>query len=319
MLFPWVSVTLLFAVLLDAILGETRRFHPLVGFGQAAYTFEKAFNHGGKHQRFLMGVFSWALLVLPIPVILLAIVPLLEQLPLAVQLIIDGLIVYFALGLKSLYQHGMQIFAALSEKNMPLARKYCGYIVSRDTTALTEQQISRATVESMLENSHDAVTATLICYLIGGAPLVVLHRLVNTLDAMWGYRNGRFEYFGKFAARADDVLGFIPAKITALLYAMLSPARFGQILKNAYCQARQYKSHNGGWVMAAGATLIRIQLGGSAVYHGKTCVSPVLGQGREVQVQDIATSLKRVVRVVFLLLALTCLFEVSLNLMTINK
>ncbi len=141
----------------------------------------------------------------------------------------------------------------------------------------------------MLENGHDAVIATVVWFAIGGAPLVILHRLSNTLDAMWGYKNSRFIYFGWFAARMDDFLGWPTAKITSLLYVCQGPLLIA--LDNAKIQGRQYKSLNGGWVMAAGATVLGIRLGGSASYHGKTIQSVTLGKGAQVSSKDIEPSL----------------------------
>lgn len=313
MLIPWLTFVLLLALSLDATFGELKRFHPLVGFGNATNWLEKRLNRGGNVQKIILGTMAWGLLVLPVPMLLCVVLSSLEQLPLIAKLLLDAIVVYFAVALKSLYQHGMQIHAALQQKDIELARKYCGFIVSRETTKLTEQQISRATVESMLENGHDGVTATLIYYLIGGAPLVILHRLANTLDAMWGYKNSRFLYFGKFAARADDILGFVSGKITALLFALLGLRKCVSILQNACYQAKKYKSHNGGWVMSAGATLMNIKLGGSAVYHDKRYLSAPLGQGREVECNDIVASLKYVHAVVLLLLLLVLFTEVSVQ------
>lgn len=303
MLMPIVFITLTFAVLIDRRLGEVKRFHPLVGFGYIASKLEQRLNLGGVKQQFFNGTLAWLILVLPLPIMLYFLSNALLNGSIWWALLLDVVVIYFAIGLNSLSQHGMQIYRALKNNDLPLARRYCGFIVSRDTSKLSEQDISRATVESMLENSHDAVTATLICYLIGGAPLVVLHRLSNTLDAMWGYKNQRFSYFGKFAARADDVLGFIPAKVTAVLYALMSVTRVKKILVNAYQQAQHYKSHNGGWVMSAGATLMNISLGGGqATYGNKTYSSPKLGDGRMVEVKDIVTSLRNVNYIVALLL-----------------
>ncbi|KMT65786.1 cobalamin biosynthesis protein [Catenovulum maritimum] len=321
------AFTMLLAVLIDALLGEVKRFHPLVGFGLLAQKLEAKLNTAKQTQSnptasktaFIKGMLAWCLLVLPLPIGIFIGLDLLSHYPIYIQLGFDLVFIYFALGFKSLYQHGMQIYHALELRDLSLARRYCSYIVSRDTSQLTEQEISRACVESMLENSHDAVTATLICYLIGGAPLVILHRLANTLDAMWGYKNDRFIYFGKFSARADDVLGFVPAKLTALLYALLSVTRTNAVLKLAYQQAKHYKSHNGGWVMSAGASLLKIKLGGRAVYHNKTLFSPELGKGRTVEAIDIASSLKKATHAVILLILLTGLVEAGAQLLAMSR
>lgn len=272
------TFTLVFALLFDHILGEPKKYHQLVGFGHLANKIEKRLNIPVNQNipfsktNALLGTIAWCLLVLPFCYLFYV---LLAMLPTSIQLIVETILLYLALGLNSLNVHAMQVFKPLIEGDLATARRYTGYLVSRETSDLTANNMSRATVESMLENGHDAVIASLVYYLIGGIPLVILHRLANTLDAMWGYKNTRFNSFGFFAARADDLLGFISGKICTLLYALQQP--FLQALKNAYRQGNQYKSHNGGWVMAAGATVMKITLGGNASYHGTMVTSPTLG------------------------------------------
>ncbi len=296
---------LICGLLLDWIFGEPKRYHPLVGFGYCANQIEKHLNTGNDLARFVKGSLGWGLLVLPIP---LCLVYLLNYVPLSqtAMFVIDSIIIYWALGHKSLNEHGLQIYRALASGDLSLARKYCGFIVSRETSQLSEQEICRATTESMLENGHDAVTATLIWYIIGGAPLVIIHRLANTLDAMWGYRNSRYNYFGRFSARADDMLGFISAKATCVLFSILGlfVGKSKLILTLAFKQAKRYKSHNGGWVISAGATLINVELGGQSTYQGMFVNSPTLGAGNPPQSEHIIASLHQVRNAILLLVAI---------------
>ncbi len=291
--------TLIAALVVDHFIGEPTRFHPLIIFGNFANKLEKKFNKGNYKQQFIGGLIAWCLLVLPLPLLY---VLLLWILPIYLIVLVNIYIVYWAVALNSLNLHGMQIYKPLINNDLAQAQHYCSYIVSRDTSQLDAQAISRATTESMLENGHDGVTATLIYFVIGGAPLVIIHRLSNTLDAMWGYRTDQFNYFGKFSARMDDLLGFVSAKITTLLFVVIglfnSTAK--QALTNAYQQSLEYKSHNGGWVMASGATVLKACLGGSAVYFGKTVVSPQLGEGEVVQSKHIKASLRLVKQAVIL-------------------
>jgi adenosylcobinamide-phosphate synthase len=294
---------LIIALTIDHFIGEATRFHPLVMFGNAANKLEKALNKGSDKKRFIKGVLAWCVLVLPAPLIYLGLI---TFLPVYLIILINIYIVYWAVALNSLNLHGMQIYHPLVNNDLKQAQHYCSYIVSRDTSALEAQAISRATTESMLENGHDGVTATLIYFVLGGAPLVIIHRLSNTLDAMWGYRTERFNYFGKFSARVDDILGFISGKVTALLFVLIGlfNGTAQKALANAYHQSRAYKSHNGGWVMASGATVINVCLGGSAVYFGKTVVSPQLGEGEVVQPKHIKASLVLIKQSVILWLLL---------------
>ncbi|NTS76337.1 cobalamin biosynthesis protein CobD [Catenovulum sp. SM1970] len=289
------------ALLLDKIFAEPKRFHPLVGFGNLAIYIEKRLNRFTYifASRFC-GVIAWLILVLPLPVLCMWGM---AQLPLYGQIIISAVGLYAAIGLASLKQHGLQVYQPLTEQDLTTARHFTGYLVSRETAELTPDEMARATTESMLENGHDAVIASLVCFVIGGLPLVIAHRLANTLDAMWGYKNQRFIHFGWAAARLDDLLGFVSGKVCTLLYAIqgLFKGRFLSALSNAMTQGNQYKSHNGGWVMAAGATVLNIKLGGSAIYHGQIKHSVELGQGEAIDATSIKTSIELVERAAFCL------------------
>ena len=301
-----VFITLSLALLLDKVLGEAKRFHYLVGFGWLANWLEVKLNSpsANRFNNKLLGMFAWCLLVLPLPLLYWYCA---DDLIWYWQVLLDAFVLYLAIGLTSLYQHAMQIYQPLQSGNIIQARRFTGYIVSRQTNELSEQDMVRATVESMLENGHDSVIASMIYYIIGGAPLVILHRLANTLDAMWGYKNPRFYNFGYASARLDDLLGFIPGKCCSLLYA-IQGIKYGRVfnsLRNAYKQGQQYKSHNGGWVMAAGATVMGITLGGNAFYHGKEVQSVTLGSGRKAIIDDIPASLTLVNCASLLLLIFT--------------
>ncbi len=307
------SIILLLAFLLDSLLGELRRFHPLVGFGFLASGLESRFNldkRPNKHSLFthslitkILGIFCWLVLVLPLPLIYYF----LHQSNWLFYCL-DIVILYFALGNTSLRLHANQILIPLMNKDIVKARYYCSYIVSRNTDILNEQEIARATTESVLENGHDAVIASLVWFVIGGAPLVLVHRLANTLDAMWGYKNPRFIDFGWFSARIDDLLGWPSAKVTSVLYAL--QGRFFAALKNGFMQGRQYKSLNGGWVMATGATVLNIKLGGVAMYHGQQHKSVDLGCGKPISRFVITPSLQLVKNAALIFIG--CSFLVNL-------
>ena len=306
------TLTVLIALSLDACLGEAKKYHYLVGFGWLAQHVEKKLN--GEHPQQLAipfsrykafkGAIAWTLLVLPLPVLYFYF---LNDFIWYGQVALDAIILYLAMGLNSLNKHALQVYYPLQEGNLVKARHYTGYLVSRETHQLTPEEMSRATIESMLENGHDSVIASLLYYLIGGAPLVILHRFANTLDAMWGYKTPRFAAFGYASARLDDLLGFFTGKCCTLLYAI--QGRFLLSLKNAYQQGNRYKSHNGGWVMAAGATVMKRALGGQANYHGAMVSSVLLGQGKSVNVADIPASIKVVRRAALILLFLVLIMQ----------
>ena len=146
----------------------------------------------------------------------------------------------------------------------------------------------------MLENGNDAVFAALFWFAVAGAPGVLLYRLSNTLDAMWGYRTPRFLYFGWAAARIDDVLNYIPARLTAMTYALLGHTRLA--LRCWQQQAPAWDSPNAGPVMASGAGSLNIKLGGAARYHGNLEERPALGAGQAPQAADIDRAMTLVKR-----------------------
>jgi len=308
--------TILLALLFDKLLGEAKQFHYLVGFGWLAQQCEKRLNLDNKIKKdttsvinapplfdiknALLGTFSWAILVLPIPLLYFLY---LDSFIWYWQILLDASVLYLAIGLNSLHQHAMQVYQPLKADNLVQARHFTGYLVSRETQSLTPTEMSRATVESMLENGHDSVIASIVYFIIGGAPLVILHRFANTLDAMWGYRTPQFNSFGFTSARLDDLLSFFSAKICTVLYAIQAKRLTHLIcaLKNAYAQGNQYKSHNGGWVMASGATVMNIKLGGIALYQGKTVESITLGCGETINSEDIPKSVSIIKRATMLL------------------
>lgn len=280
---------LLLALLLDRLIGEVKSYHPLIVFGNYANFLEQRLNSKRTKSTKLTGAIAWLLAVFPFVVL-----SLLSDFSVGYQILVDVIVVYFCIGLNSMEQHALKISRPLDCGDLQKARKACAMIVSRDVNDLSETEIVRATVESVLENTNDAVIASLFWYVIGGLPLVILHRLVNTLDAMWGYRNQRYEYFGKFSAIMDDLMAWPTAKITALLFALqgLRKGLFFRAIINAYQQSRKYKSLNGGWVMASGATVLGVSLGGSNLYHNTVSANAILGQGRTVKKQDILASIR---------------------------
>ena len=254
------------AVALDRLLGEPRRFHPLVGFGNLASAIEKRLNRRSR----LTGIAAWALVVLPFVALAAALRP---QAPFAV----DVALLYFALGARSLAEHAEAVARPLREGRLDEARQRVGWMVSRDTTQLDESGVAKAGMESVLENGNDAIFGALFWFALLGAPGALLFRLANTLDAMWGYRTERFNRFGWAAARIDDVLNWIPARLTALTYALLGKTR--QALTCWRSQAPGWESPNAGPVMSAGAGSLGVLLGGAAIYHGQEEIRPPLGTG----------------------------------------
>ena len=290
------------ALALDYLLGEPRRYHPLVGFGWLAYRLETRLNTASRRTNVshrLPGVVAVGLLLVPFT----ALAFWLCNLP-GIGPIVDVLLLYFAVGHKSLHEHARAVVDALRLGNNAAARDAAARMVSRDSSALDPVP---ATVESVLENGNDGVFGALFWFFIAGGAGALAFRLANTLDAMWGYRSPRFLQFGWAAARLDDVLDYLPARLTALTYAVLGKTR--NALSCWRTQAPTWDSPNAGPVMTAGAGALGVRLGGPARYQGEWHERPPLGMGKEAEVADIERSLALVRHGVFLWIALAFLVE----------
>lgn len=197
---------------------------------------------------------------------------------------IAALMLSFCISPKSLAKAGRGIYALLLVNDIDLARKKVGYIVGRDTDKLNEGEITRATVETIAENTVDGIIAPLFFFAIGGVPLAVLYRSANTLDSMVGYKNEKYLYFGRAAARLDDVLNYIPARITGILL-IFSAWILGYDYKFAYQMmlrdAVKHPSPNGGYAEATVAGALHIRLGGYNSYFGKTSFRAYMGEPLE--------------------------------------
>jgi adenosylcobinamide-phosphate synthase len=227
----------------------------------------------------------------------------------ALRFALDVLVLYFALGMQSLTEHAQRIRFALDAGDLDAARLRVGEIVSRDTRALDEEGVARAGIESVLENGNDAVFGALFWFVLLGAPGALLFRLANTLDAMWGYRTARFLQFGWAAARIDDVLNFIPARLTATSYALLGHT--SQAIACWKKQAPVWDSPNAGPVMASGAGSLNLQLGGAAYYHGELEPRPELGCGKAPAAEDISRAVALVRHSVWLWLCVIALVSTA--------
>lgn len=292
--------------LLDRWLGEPRRWHPLVGFGRIAAALERRLNpppqRSAPWRQRLAGLAGWCVLVLaPAALAWWLVAAAASWDPLA-ALALHALALYAALGARSLHQHIAPIAGALAVADLPAARALTARIVSRDTADADAEALARAACESALENGNDAVFGALFWFLVGGAPAVIVFRLANTLDAMWGYRTPRLVYFGWAAARLDDALNLVPARLTALSYALLGAT--AQALRCWRTQAPAWSSPNAGPVMAAGAGAVGVRLGGPARYHGEIEQRPPLGAGSAPQAAHVMACLRLVERTLWLWLAL---------------
>lgn len=297
------ALALTCALLLDKWLGEPSRWHPLIGFGNWAIRVEKwcrALSCPTNWQ----GRLAWLMAVMPVVIVVGGLFLSLANLGLWpwLLLLLHAVIIYLCLGGKSLEQHALAIYAPLSQGDMNQARHAVQMIVSRDAQQMDDEQIAIAAVESVLENGNDAVIGTLFWGLLFGAPGAVIFRLVNTLDAMWGYKNPRYLSFGRFAAKTDDKLGFIPARITAFGYAILGDTK--RAIDCVQTQAQYCSSPNGGVAMCAGAGALNVRLGGRVCYHGEWIDKPNMGSEQKITPQDIPRACRLLDRSVWLALVI---------------
>jgi len=301
------ALLLVAGIALDLLLGETRRWHPLVGFGRLALRIERALNRG--QARLPRGLLAWALAVLPACLLFLALTELAGWW-------LHALLLYLCIGLRSLRDHTLPIHAALRASDLAQARVLTSFIVSRDTANASEADLAKASAESLLENGNDAVFGTLFWFVLLGGPGAVLFRLANTLDAMWGYRSERFNLFGRCAARIDDVMNYVPARLTALSYVLLAASGTARA-RAWHCwrtQAPAWSSPNAGPVMASGAGALGVSLGGAAVYDGQVEQRPPLGDGPAAGAQDILRAWRLVLHTTLLWAGAVCAIALLLTL-----
>lgn len=206
-------------------------------------------------------------------------------------LFLEGLMCYQILATKALKTESMQVYDRLAKGDLAGARKQLSRIVSRDTEHMDVSQAAKSTVETIAENTSDGVIAPLLYILIGGAPLGFLYKAVNTLDSMIGYKNDKYLYFGRFAAKLDDMANFIPARVAAYLM-MGASFLAGYDTKNAWVvyqrDKQNHPSPNSAHTEAVCAGALNIQLAGDNYYFGKLVQKPVIGDpNRPVEMEDI--------------------------------
>lgn len=296
----WIDliVVLMAAITLDSIFGEPRRFHPLVGLGWIVRRIERlCYGKPLAGMRRMRGLAAVLLVLVPLVVLAFWLQRLLGMM-------FSAVILYFSIAPRSLREHAIRVAEALERGDLKEARVAAGKMVSRETGQLDEAGVARATIESVLENGNDAVFAAIFWFVLAGAPAVMCYRISNTLDAMWGYRNKRYNEFGWAAARLDDLLNYLPARLTAISYMLL-----GHIPSGFQCwlrQAHKWESPNAGPVMASGAGALQVRLGGLAIYEGEQVNRPVLGCGNEAEGKDIFRAVRLIQHTLYLWFFMLC-------------
>lgn len=271
---------------LDTLLADPRRYHPVAGFGTLAARLERVTYAdrpaaGVLHLGVLAGGAVSAGLVAERAT---------RDRPVA-RTLVTAAATWAVLGGTSLVREAGAIEARLRADDLPGARTRITALVSRDPAGMDQAAVVRACVESVAENTSDAVTGPLLWGAVAGVPGLFAYRAVNTLDAMVGYRNERYARFGWAAARCDDLLNLAPARLTAALVIALSPRTGGSPARTWRTVRRDAPAHpspNGGVVEAAFAGALRIRLGGVNVYDGTAQDRGTLGDGAPAEVDDVA-------------------------------
>lgn len=263
------------AFVLDTLIGDPRSsFHPVVLIGKLISGIEKSiYNPEDRNStKLLKGaflVFMVLYLTYAITVGLIEAARALsgEYLCWAVQ----ALLLCFTISPRSLAEAGWELYHFLRDGDLANARYKVGWIVGRDTDKLSSGEVTRATVETVAENTVDGIISPLFFFMIGGVPLAMVYRAANTMDSMVGYKNEKYLYFGRAAARLDDVLNYIPARITGFLFvisAMLLRYNWRNAWNMLLRDASKHPSPNGGWAEASVAGALNIRLGGYNSYFG---------------------------------------------------
>lgn len=271
------------AVLFDSLIGDPRsRLHPVVLIGNYISLLEKTFRRPqhSPGSQMAAGAVLVALVLLTTYAVVGLVIAGLEQLSASAVFWGEALILSFAITPRSLAEAGMEICRYLREGNLEQARYKVGWIVGRDTQRLDEREVTRATVETVAENIVDGIISPLFYFAIGGAPLAFLYRAVNTMDSMIGYKNDKYLYFGRVAARVDDIFNYVPARITGALLVIAS-FLLGYSAKGAakmiWRDAAKHPSPNSGIAEAGVAGALGVRLGGLNYYGGVASLRAYMG------------------------------------------
>ena len=274
----------------DRLLGDPARHHPVAGFGRLAGALEQRMWADDR----LTGAAYTATLVGGAGAVGLLADRVTRGRPVA-RTLLTAATTWAVVGGRSLGREAKHVHGHLDRDDLPAAREQLTHLVGRDPSQLDAAEISRATVESVAENTSDAVVAPLLAGAVGGIGGLMAYRAANTLDAMVGHRNERFERFGWASARLDDVLNLAPARLSALLGAVLAPlvgGRPAEAFEAWTRDARRHPSPNAGPVEASFAGALGVQLGGTNLYGTRVEHRALLGSGRPVAPGDVPRAVR---------------------------
>ena len=280
MIFAFIT---LLAFLIDIALGWPAAIyrhikHPVVWIGALITWFETRLNRGPAHQKRFNGMMCTLMVVgsfaLPAAVLQWALMP-----SGILGMIILGVLIWPFIATRSMYDHVLAVWQPLAARDLLGARRAVAMIVGRDPAQLDHAGVARAALESLAENTSDGIVAPVFWAALLGLPGIVGYKAINTLDSMIGHHNDQYEDFGKFAARLDDVVNWIPARLTGGLFALAAGPTMGRAFAIMWRDAKSHRSPNAGWPESAMAGALACRLSGPRVYGTHKSTEPWLNGG----------------------------------------
>ena len=307
------AVSLIIGWIADRILGDPEWLpHPIVFFGRVIAFGERKLNKG--QRRCLKGAALTIVLTACTFMLFTLILSLFDD---VICVVLEAVCIFYCLAGTTLVREVKSVFAAV-DVSVEQGRAQVARIVGRDTSALSAQEIRLAALETLAENLSDGVVAPLFWLVVLGVPGMMSYKMINTLDSMIGYRTQRFRRFGMFAARLDDVVNWVPARLTALLMLLvsvvitpMSRSRFMSIWHDILMFSKAHLSPNSGWPEAALASILACRFGGPHIYYGEMISKPYIGRyNREITSKDLIVAIKLNRYVELVVIVLLLLFSV---------
>lgn len=305
-----IAFIVLAAIVLDWLLGDPRRLpHPVVGIGKLITALERKLRSASVEPVSALrtkGVVLTVVVTLTSLVATWGVCALLGRLHPWLGYAAHAWLISTTIAVKGLKDAAMTVYVALDQGDIVSARERVGWIVGRDTAELDEPEVSRAAVETVAENTVDAVVSPIVFALVGAAPFALFYRATNTLDSMVGYNNDKYRDFGWASAKWDDVMNYVPARLTGWLLVLAALLRRGMSARQARCAVRQFArlhpSPNSGIPESAVAGALGIELGGTNRYGGVASERARLGwPNRRLDRKDIAGAVRLLYGVSYLI------------------
>lgn len=279
--------------IIDLIIGDPYSFpHPVIYIGKLIKVVENNIRKIFKDEKHLKlaGFILWFITV-GLTYLITYLIIRISKFSMITFFIVNSFIIYTTLATKCLKDEAVKIYNILKSGDIKESRKQLSYIVGRDTSNLNEVEIIRATVETVAENTVDGIISPMFYAFIGGSPLAMAYKAVNTLDSMVGYKNDKYINLGFASAKIDDIANYIPARICVIFMTLASfVLRFDykRCFKIAIRDRKNHKSPNCAYSEGAVAGALGIQLGGTNIYFGKPVYKPTIGdKDREIEIEDI--------------------------------